>query len=249
MKALQLHIDSIKTTFETLSKGKFLLFFLPGAVIGLIYLYFYMQASTVSNVITETSEKIPLVGGAIASLFDGVGSVFSFIANEFYKFLILVCLSPVNCILSEKYDNYITGNKFDGGFIRIINDIIRAIIIVIIVLLLEYTFIGLWWFLTFFIPFDEVLTPIVHFAITSFFVGFAFYDYNLERYGKGTFSSLGFAFSKMLTLFLSGAIFTLIYSIPGIGIILAPVLVTMISTVVYIRMNTPQKTNNEILED
>lgn len=249
MKAIQLHIESIKTTFETLSKGKFLLYFIPGAVIGLIYLYFYLQAKAVSSILTDGAEEIPLIGGAISYVFDGIGSIISFMAHEFYKFLILVCLSPVNCILSEKYDNYLTGNKFDGGIIRIINDIIRAIIIVILVLLMEYTFLGLWWFLSFIIPFGDTLTPIIQFIITSFFVGFAFYDYNLERYGKGTFSSIGFAFSKLFTLFLTGSIFTIIYYIPGIGIIVAPVVVTMIATVVYIRMNKTPETKKELLED
>jgi CysZ protein len=249
MKAIQLHIEGIKTTFETLSKGKFLTYFIPGAVIGLIALYFYIQASAVADTLSGV-EEIPFVGGIVSSVFDGIGSLIAFMANEFYKFVLLVCLSPVNCILSEKFDNHLTGNKFEGGIIRILNDIIRAIIIVIIALILEYTFLGLWWFISFFVPFDEIITPIIQFVITSFFVGFAFYDYSLERYGKGTFASLGFAFSKISTLFLTGSIFTLIYYIPVIGIIVAPVLVTMIATVVYIRMQkAPLNTNKELLEE
>lgn len=234
IKAIQLHLDGIRTTAETLGKGKFLIFFLPGLIIGIIALYFYWQANTLLDA-AHAVDEIPLVGGFLSGTVDGIFDFFTFIANEFYKFLLLVCLSPVNCILSEKYDNYLTNNKFDGGLVRIINDVLRAIFIVIIVLVMEYFTLFLWWLLTFLIPMDEYLTPIVQFLISSFFLGFAFYDYSLERYQKGTLSSLGFSFSNMGIVVLTGALFSALYAIPYIGIIIAPVLLTMIATVVYVR--------------
>lgn len=236
VRAIRLHLDGIRSTAETLGKGKFLFYFLPGIIIGLIYWYVFMRATSLADS-AQSMNSIPLVGSILASTVDGVSSFLGFIATEFYKFLLLVCLSPVNCILSEKYDNYLTSNKFDGGIVRIINDVLRAIFIVIIILVLEYLTLFVWWLLTFLIPMDELLTPIVQFLISSFFLGFAFYDYSLERYAKGTFSSLGFSFKHMGTVTLTGALFSAIFAIPVVGIIVAPVLLTMISTVVYVRMN------------
>jgi CysZ protein len=82
----------------------------------------------------------------------------------------------------------------------------------------------------------EVVNPVVYFIISSFFMGFAFYDFSLERYGVGTFSSWGVAFSNKLHMVLTGGLFTLLFMIPFAGVILAPILVTMISTAAYIKM-------------
>jgi CysZ protein len=73
----------------------------------------------------------------------------------------------------------------------------------------------------------------MYYCIASFFFGFAFYDFALERYEKNVISSLGFAFSAPLGMIILGAIFKFIYNIPYVGIPLAPVLVVMISTVAY----------------
>ena len=59
---------------------------------------------------------------------------------------------------------------------------------------------------------------IMFFIISAFFYGMAFYDFALERDQAGVFGTLGFAFSKPLSMLLTGAIFLIIYSIPVIGI-------------------------------
>lgn len=247
IKAIQLHLDGIRTTAEALGKGKFLIYFLPGLIIGIIALYFYWQANRLLDA-AHVVDDIPLVGSILSYSVDGIFGFFEFIANEFYKFLLLVCLSPVNCILSEKYDNYLTNNKFDGGIVRIINDVLRAVFIVIIVLVMEYFTLFVWWLISFLIPMDEYLTPIVQFLISSFFLGFAFYDYSLERYQKGTLSSLGFSFKNMGIVVLTGALFSALYAIPYLGIIIAPVLLTMISTAVYVRKFPSSTTHTDQLD-
>lgn len=242
VKAFQTHITAIKQTFEALSKGKFLLFFLPGAIIGLGYLYVWYQGQTY-RAIADSSDSIWLVGGAVSGLLHFFGNLFSFLIDQLYIFLVLVCLSPFNCILSEKFDNSLTGNTFHGGILRIINDVLRAIFIVILAILMEYIALGVWFVLSILLPFSDILDPIMYFLIPAFFIGFSFYDYSLERYGKGVFPSWGFSFGKMSYMLISGAVFTLLYNIPAVGIIIAPVLLTMISTSVYIQIKgtTPQK--------
>jgi CysZ protein len=131
------------------------------------------------------------------------------------------------------------------------------IVIVFIAIILQ-----LFFFLIYFI-FSSILglsffDEIAYFIISSFFYGFAFFDYSLERDKIGVFGSLGFAFSNMLLVSLTGAFFLLLYKtgsffvgsfsfsflsiIPNLGIIAAPVLTTILATYVYIL--NKQETND-----
>lgn len=231
VQAFKHHWTGIEQVAKTLFKGKFLLYFIPGLIIGLIYLYFMFQAKR-ALAIVHAGDDIPIIGGAISWLADGVFSIFDLIVSEFYKFVILVVLSPVNCILSEKFDSYLTGREFKFDFIRLVNDFLRMILIVISALFLEYMFLIIWWLFSWMLP--DFIGESVFFLIASFFVGFSFYDYSLERHGMSLFKSWGFGFSKMGYMLLTGAIFTLLIKVPVIGIITAPVLTSMISTAVYV---------------
>ena len=142
VQAFKHHWTGIEQVFRTLFKGKFLLYFIPGLIVGLIYLYFQFQARRIMAV-AHIGDDIPVVGTAISWLADGVFSIFDLIISEFYKFVILVVLSPVNCILSEKFDSYLTGKEYKFDFIRLVNDFLRMILIVISALLLEYIFLDL----------------------------------------------------------------------------------------------------------
>ncbi len=234
LNAIQYHLSGIKTTVELLLKGKFLLYFLPGALIVGFYFFFYSLNQEVQESSSSVLNEIPVVGETAAAATKGILTFLDFLFFELIKFLVLVCLSPFNCLLSEKLDNHITGSTFSGGILRIIKDIFRTILIVICALTMEYIFMAIWWIFSLILPID-FLTPIVYFLISAFFIGFAFYDLNLERYSFGIFSSWKFAFAHPFSLFISGALFTLLYWIPIAGIVLAPVLITMIATFVFIK--------------
>ncbi len=248
MKAIQHHIYAIKVCFEALSKGKYLTFFIPGLFVGLFYYWAFSSTEELKESAT-TLDSVPLVGEYLVSGAQGFIGFWQGILLFIFQFFILTILSPFNSILSEKFDADLTGRKFETGFVRILNDLLRAILVAIIALVLECIFMVVWiilsWILSW-LPLIDLLDPIMRFLIGSFFFGFAFYDYSLERHNIGTFRSLGFAFSKMGHMIISGSIFTLIFMIPIVGIILAPVLVTLISTGVYIKLNektgTPTQT-------
>ena len=235
MKTINYHIKSITHTFEELFKGNFLLFFIPGAVLTVVYFWFTSQASALSQAATLASDNswFDWALGYVNSAVKGAFSVIGILTEQLYIFLVLTVLSPFNTYLGEKLDAKYTGQKFEGGLIRFVNDFIRMIFVVILALTLEFLFIGLYWILSWFIGF-EPLDSIMYFCITAFFFGFSFYDFALERYEAGVFSSLGFAFSKPLTMILTGSVFLAIYNIPIVGIPLAPVITLMVSTLVYL---------------
>ncbi|MDR0803336.1 hypothetical protein [Fluviicola sp.] len=241
VQAFKHHWTGIEQVAQTLFKGKFLLYFIPGLIVGLIYLYFQFQAGR-ALAFVHAGDDIPVIGGVISRVADGVFNIFGLITSEFYKFMILVVLSPVNCILSEKFDSYLTEREFKFDLIRLINDFLRMILIVISALLLEYIFLAVWWVFSWILP--DFIGESVFFLIASFFVGFSFYDYSMERYGLSFFKSWGLGFSKMSYMLITGAIFTLMIKIPVAGIIVAPVLISMISTAVYILL-----TNEDLKPD
>lgn len=252
VQAFKHHWTGIEQTANTLLKGKFLLFFVPGLIVGLIYLYFQWQAQRVLSAV-HIADGVPVVGSAISWLADGVFSVFDLIVSEFYKFVILTVLSPVNCILSEKFDSYLTGKEYKFDLVRLINDFLRMILIVISALLLEYIFLAIWWVFSWVMP--DFIGEAMFFLIASFFVGFSFYDYSMERYGVTFFQSWGIGFSRMSYMLITGGIFTLLIKIPVAGIIVAPVLTAMLSTAVYILMikknepaPTPPVQNQDLLD-
>lgn len=240
MKAIQLHIIGISRTFVELGKGKYLLFFIPGLVVAFIF----WQVFLVTKNIEESFgflDNIPVVGSYLLSGVKGTFSLIEFILNQLFIFFILTLLSPFNTILGEKIDADLTGNKYPFDVIRIINDLIRMIFIVLIAIILEFLFLGVYWIIAK-ITGIHFLDDAMYFIIAAFFYGFSFYDYSLERYQLGVFKSLNFAFSNILMVTLSGCIFLGLYNIPYLGVILAPVLTTMISTFVYIKQK-PIKLN------
>lgn len=243
MKAVEYHIQAIKETFNQLSKGNFLIYFLPGVIITLFFVMIYSVVGTIFGATTEST-------GWFAVAFTKVGSVIDFILTQFYIFIVLTILSPFNTLLSEKLDTKLTGQKFSFSIIRLFNDLIRMALIVLFSLLIQLVAISIWWFFCWIFGIsDTVIYQLFAFLIASFFFGFTFYDHSLERYEINVFGSIGFAFSNIFLVTLTGIAFKLLYYFPYIwnvsyiGIIIAPVLTTMIATIVYLKISNkfPQK--------
>lgn len=242
MKAINYHIKAVLEVILQLSKGRFLFYFVPGLIVTGLYYYTTGWFESTENSVTFLS-SIPLIGSYLDSALSGTFHVLKYIIDQFYVFLILTVLSPFNTHLSEKLDSQLTGQSFTSGLIRILNDLIRMIFIVIIALILEFFFLGIWWAISGIFGIPDSIYVIGSFLMASFFFGFSFYDHSLERYEKGVMGSLGFAFKNMFIVTLTGAIFNLIYQLPFIGITLSPVLTTMVATVVFVQFIGKYKTN------
>jgi CysZ protein len=232
MKSIQHHLYGIKATFEALSKGKFLLFFVPTVVAALLY---YMVFYSVDDYRSD--------GGFFGTIWNWIIDFAEWIMLVIFQFVVLTLLSPFNAALSEKFDEELTGKKFDSGIIKFLNDFLRMILVVVIALTLELFFSAILWVIGIFLP--ESIEIVLSFILTSFFFGFAFFDFSLERHGVSTIASLGFAFSRFSYMVFTGAIFSLLFMIPIAGIILAPILATMISTAVYTKMHEQPATPPE----
>ncbi len=233
MKAIQLHINAIKIVIDQLKKGRFLLYFLPGLVVSFFFLSFYTLLREGENVFSFL-ESVPLIGGFLSGVIKSTFGVIYYIVIQIYIFFVLTILSPFNTFLSEGVDTELTGQKYPFDVAQIFIDFMRMIGLVCIALILQFLFMGTFWLFSWIFGL-HFLNSLVFMLISAFFIGFSFYDYSLERYKIGIFSSLGFSFKNMWTTVISGMLFLALYSIPYVGIVLAPVLLTMVTTVVYLQ--------------
>lgn len=248
MNTLLYHIKAVTKTIEFVSKGKYLLFFIPGTILTLIYLYFNYIASNIGESVLLSSDYswLDWVAGYLNSAIDATFSVFSSIFDLIYIFFVITLLSPFNTYLGEKLEEELTGRKAEGGLSRFITDFFRMVLLVFIILIIEYGIMAIFGVFSWVFGLS-FLNEFVYWVMSAFFFGFSFYDFALERDKTSVFSSLGFAFHKPLSMILTGGFFLIIFAIPVAGIPLAPVLTLMISTVVYlyIKKRLPLK-NNEL---
>lgn len=244
MNAFSDHIFAIKRAWDELSKGKFWVYLIPAIGISLIFLLVYGLIRMIFGAI-DLLGIIPFIGPYIESGVQGIQSLVRFIMMESHAFIILTVLSPVNCLLSEKVDNEVTGARFSGGILRILTDLLRTVVIVLAALFLNLLMMGLWWMISSITGFHALDEP-VYFLIGAFFLGFSFYDFSLERYSIANFGSWQFGFSNASYMLVTGALFLLIFNIPFVGVVLAPFFVTICSTIVYLKLSNriPQTTTS-----
>ncbi len=226
MKTLLYHTKAIQFTIEQLSKGKYILFFTPGIVITLIF--WWIRESLGINDVQGTD-----IHDTWESIKYNLLQVTDSILLQINIFFILTILAPVNTILGERWDEFLTGNKYHFDLIRLIEDMIRMIFVVALAIFLEIIFYGIYYLISWIFGLD-FLDDFADWLIASFFFAFSFYDYALERYKIGVIDSLKFAFKNPLAMIISGSIFLIIYKIPMIGIPLSPIFTLMITTVVYL---------------
>ncbi len=226
MKTIGHHFNALKWTLQQFGKGKFLLYFIPGLLIA----WFFWWINSFFADLGAGADPESWWGKIVS----GTGYALSATANFIMVFFILTVLSPINTFLSEAVDTELTGKVVGFDLMRFINDFIRMIFVVILAITLEFLFSGIWWFLDLFLPL-ELLSPIVYFLIVSFFYGFSFYDYSLERYEIGIGGSFRFSKKYFLPTLVTGCFFMAMFYIPIIGVAIAPVVTTIMSTHVFLK--------------
>ncbi|MCB0477830.1 MAG: hypothetical protein KDC84_06685 [Crocinitomicaceae bacterium] len=225
-------------TLQNVHRFRLYWIFLPSLLIWLGYFVVQFQSQSFFDYFHEF-DTISIFGWEweLKSYISGVEWFYFLILFELFKFIILTLLSPFNAYISEKYDQKLTGNQFKFSWSRMIEDIFRGLIISITGFSLEMFLTILWLLINLILPF-EGLTPVILLLISSFFFGFAYMDYSLERHRFDIIQSWQFAFKNGKTCFTIGLIFSLIMLIPHAGIILAPPLITLYATNIFLTTNS-----------
>lgn len=135
-------------------------------------------------------------------------------------FIVLILLSPVLAIISEKVEEKITGNTYPFNIQQLIKDVLRGVIIALRNMIIEVGFLILLFFMSF-IPVVGFATPFIMFFISAYFYGFSFIDYSSERNKMNIKSSIAFVRNNKGIATANGALFSLFMLIPYFGIMFA----------------------------
>ena len=111
--------------------------------------------------------------------FDSLNLVFT----KFTLYIVVIILSPILALLSEKIEKILTGNKYKFSLRQLVHDIKRGMRIALRNILWEYTFIVIILGVASFFggTVKNVLIFSIPVAIGFYFYGFAFLDYINER--------------------------------------------------------------------
>lgn len=233
MRAIQLHIFAIGQMLNAFRQGRYWRFFLPSLGISIVFWVLFGLLSLLGTVFSVLGGS-PLIGDYLQVGVEGFFGLFTFLFDQLMVFIILTVLSPMNGFLSEKIEREDSKTAVEFDWSMLANSLLRAIFLVILLLIMEFAVIFVYWLISLFID-SPRLDALAYFLIAAFFYGFSFYDYNLERHREDVFSSIDFSFKHIASVLLTGTIFSVLLSIPYLGVIIAPVVATMLSTWVYIK--------------
>ena len=138
-------------------------------------------------------------------------------------------------MLSQRVETRETGKEFPSNWSKFFNDLLRTMGVVVLGGMI-YFFVYLIWTIFAWLLGISFLSPFVSLILISFFTGFNSYDYSLERHDVSVAQSWIYAFSRPLQMMLTGGIFTLLLYIPLLGVVVAPVLLTMVGTINYLKL-------------
>jgi len=239
--AFKQHLTSFKTTCLLLSKRKFIVYFAPAIIIT----FFYVSVTLLlPNMFSEYQTQ---QDSWLSASFSKIGQVIDFLLTQLYVFIVLTCLSPFHTMLSQKVDTHLNDQLFLVNIRHVISDFFRMIFIFIVALFFQLFAVLIWWIVARLFGFHtSFIYYFVTFLISAFSIGFSFYDYSLERHRIGVFGSIKFAFSQWSIVLLTGIVFKGLYAFPYIwdisylGIVIAPVFTTCLSTVIYLK-NIPKE--------
>ncbi len=189
----------------------------------------------------------PKFTGAMGWIFAGaVKLLFWFFGGIFSKYILLMALSPLFALLSERTEEKLVGSHFPFRLGQLIKDIVRGIAISLRNLFLELFFSLLLWLIGFLFPPLFFVTFPLGLIVGWYFTGFALMDYNCERHKMKLIESVRFIKRNRGYAIGIGCVYSLFMSIPTIvgtflGILIAPAIGVVGATISFLEI---RKTNN-----
>lgn len=236
-KDFSLGIKSYSKAFDILFTKNLAWFFLFPLVLNIVL--FIIGTSSINLLIDYLEIQINNLIGLDTAVFWGSGvlrTVLSWTLYILFKLMyviafayiggkvVIIFMSPVFSVLSEKVDKVLTGNKYPFSAEQTMRDIIRGIIIASRNMLLELVAIiiifalGLIPFIGWVISF---IGTFVLFGVAAYFYGFSFMDYTSERKRLNISQSVKYINKNIGISIGVGSIFTLALIIPICGTLLA----------------------------
>lgn len=198
--------------------------------IGLFFAELAFAESFIQSLETQVFELLPFAEagssfGKILYFFVRIGLyiVFYFIFLTLNKYLLLILLSPLMAVLSEKTEAILTGKEYPFEFLQFVKDVLRGIALALRNMCLEFGFILLSLFVIW-IPVLGWLCPIFLFVLSCYFYGFSMIDYTNERRKLTISQSIVYVKQHKGLAVGNGFVFCLLFALPYIGVIFAAML-------------------------
>lgn len=141
-----------------------------------------------------------------------------FLFITFGGYIILIVMSPVYSWLSERTEAHLSGKEYPFDLRQLMWEILRGILIALRNMFFQLL-ITLLLFVCSFIPLIGLLSPVALFLVSSYFYGFSFVDYAIERKRFNVKQSVKYVHKNAGLVTGVGCIFALSLMIPWLSII------------------------------
>jgi len=197
----------------------------------LFFAGFYSVSSLGDSFITSLGEWINIEewtfwgAGFVVGLIKGfiwvvIRLLFFFIYAYVGGYIILILMSPVFALLSEKTERILTGKDMPFDMAQFVQDIIRGVLLAVRNLGIELL-LTLVLFALSFIPIVGYFTAIALLFVSAYFYGFSFLDYTFERRKFKIKASIDFMRRNKGLAIGNGFVFSLVLLIPYVGVMIA----------------------------
>lgn len=164
---------------------------------------------------------------------------FYFILHKTMKYIVIVLMSPVMALVSEKTEKVLTGNDYSFDYTQFLKDVWRGVVLAGRNFVIEMSIIlGLWianLAISFIVPPLTVITSplaiVIGFVVSSYYYGFTTMDYTNERKRMKLKESVTFIKNNKGLAVGNGLVFNILIWIPFIGAYLGPIFATILGTV------------------
>ncbi|MGL5963853.1 MAG: EI24 domain-containing protein [Fusobacteriaceae bacterium] len=228
MNKIKIMIESYLSAPSTIKTQKLKWGYFVGGFIGILLLtiFYYLSGYVGDKIFIKLSTyfEIQKYTGALKwIIITFIRVLMISIQYFFFKTILLGILSPFFSYISEKVEKYEDNIDYNFSLKQNIYFVFRGIRIASKSFVKEilYTLAIL---LLGFIPVVNISIPILIFIVQSYFISYNFVDYTLERRKFSTKESSDFMKENKIAFVIGGGIFTILYFIPVLGIIVAPII-------------------------
>jgi CysZ protein len=221
----------------------------------IIFILLFIGGTAIIEQVTDLLHKtvmgwlnLPVPGTKEEKIFTGfldffvnisLKIIFFIVYSTIIKYLILIFLSPVLALLSERVDEIITGKKYEFSLVQLLKDALRGSMIALRNMFIQLGLV-ICCFILMMIPVIGWFAPFFLAIINYYFYGFTFLDYTSERYRLSVSESTDFVRRNKGLAIGNGFIFAILFAIPWLGVIIAPILAVVAATVVATEPHTLQ---------
>ena len=198
---------ALAMTVQALTSTRYWRYFVPSMVLAVAFGATTGGAAWLLS-LAEAWKSIPVLGSLLVFASDALLTVWNFA----FEFLVLTLLSPLNSYLSEKIDEDHYGFPFEFTLLQFVRAILRTAMVAVFALTAHLVLLVLLVVPSWLV--GDAFSEGVAIAVNALFLGFAFFDYSLERHGYGVRRSLRWTRRNVAACFTVGVIFSAATYVP-----------------------------------